>query len=79
MLDWVIDDQEVVVVRRKGARDVALVPTAELAGLMETAHLLGSPRYARRLPSALRRAGSGKVRPASVEQLRQELTIGPQR
>jgi antitoxin YefM len=36
--------------------DVALLPASELAGLMETAHLLRSPNNARRLLTALRRA-----------------------
>jgi antitoxin YefM len=58
-----------VTVRRKGSRDVALVPAAELAGLMETAHLLRSPRNTRRLLTAQRRAESGKGRTALVEQL----------
>jgi antitoxin YefM len=52
-------------VRRKGARDVALMPASELAGLIETAHLLRSPRNARRLLTALRRAEKGK-RPRST-------------
>ena len=56
VLGRVADDHEVVLVRRKGQRDVALVPAAELAGLMETAHLLRSPRNARRLLTALHRA-----------------------
>ena len=72
ILDRVTDDQEIFIVRRKGSRDVALVPAAELAGLMETAHLLRSPRNARRLLTALRRAESGKAKKALVEQLRQE-------
>jgi antitoxin YefM len=72
ILDRVADDQEIFIVRRKGSRDVALVPAAELAGLMETAHLLRSPRNARRLLTALRRAESGKAKTATVEQLRQE-------
>lgn len=46
VLASVADDQEIVIVRRKGAKDVALVPAAELAGLMETAHLLRSPQRA---------------------------------
>ena len=49
VLDRVFEDQEIVIVRRKGARDVALVPAGELAGLLETAHLLRSPKNARRL------------------------------
>jgi antitoxin YefM len=31
ILDEVIDQQEVVVVRRKGARDVALIPATEVS------------------------------------------------
>jgi PHD/YefM family antitoxin component YafN of YafNO toxin-antitoxin module len=42
VLDRVVDQQETVVVRRKRARDVTLLPATELAGLMETAHLLRS-------------------------------------
>jgi antitoxin YefM len=48
----VVDDQEVVIVRRKGERDVALLPATELAGLMETAYLLRSPKNAKRLLGA---------------------------
>lgn len=77
VLDQVVDDQEVVVVRRKGARDVALLPAAELAGLTETAHLLRSPRNARRLLTALRRAELGQTKPSSIEKLRREIGIDP--
>ena len=38
-LDRVIDDREVVVVKRRGARDVAIIAADELAGLEETAYL----------------------------------------
>lgn len=77
ILDDVIDRQDVVIVRRKGARDVALIPASELAGLMETAHLLRSPRNARRLLAALRRAGTGKVQPGSFRELKREILDGP--
>ena len=73
ILDQVVDQQETVVVRRRGARDVALVPADELAGLLETAHLLRSPRNARRLLTALRRAERGKTQPASLAELRREM------
>ena len=49
--------------RRKGAKDVALVTATELAGLMKTARLLRSPRNAHRLLSALRRAKLGHGKP----------------
>ncbi len=73
VLDQVIDQQETIIVRRKGARDVALVPAAELAGLMETAHLLRSPANARRLLAALRRSQKGTGKPLSAGALRKEL------
>jgi antitoxin YefM len=79
VLKQVVDDQEVVIVRRKGAKDVALVPAEELAGLMETAHLLRSPRNARRLLAALRRTEAGNGKPEPVEKLRREIGLGPSR
>ena len=75
VLDKVVKDQEVVIVRRRGARDVALVPADELAGLMETAHLLRSPKNAKRLLTALRRANRRNVKPESVAQLRRHLGL----
>ncbi len=65
VLDQVVNDQEVVIVRRRGAKDVALIPAEELASLMETAHLLRSPRNAERLLAALRRA-TGAQRQAGI-------------
>ena len=75
VLDRVIDEQETVIVRRKGARDVALLPASELAALTETAHLLRSPRNARRLLGALRHADLGKTKPSTSSALRKE-TLG---
>jgi antitoxin YefM len=79
VLDRVGEDQEVVIVRRRGAQDVALVPASELAGLMETAYLLRSPRNAKRLLAALRRAELGHGRPRSVEWLRRETGLARNR
>jgi antitoxin YefM len=73
VLDQVVDHQETVIVRRKGGRDVALIPAGELAGLIETAHLLRSPRNARRLLTALRRAQGGRTKPGNVARLRREI------
>jgi antitoxin YefM len=73
VLDQVVEQQETVIVRRRGARDVALLPASELAGLMETAHLLRSPKNARRLMAALRRAERSKTKAGSVAELRREL------
>jgi len=75
ILDQVVEDREVVIVRRRGARDVALVPADELAGLMETAHLLRSPKNAQRLLAALRRAKLRKVKPEPIGKLRRALGL----
>jgi antitoxin YefM len=72
-LDQVTDDREVVIVRRKGARDVALVSADELAGWMETAHLLRSPANAKRLFEALERAKQGDGKPESIEELKRSV------
>lgn len=79
LLDQVARDQEVIIVRRRKAKDVVLIPAEELAGLMETAHLLRSPRNTQRLLSALRRALRAKGKPEPVDKLRQEMGLGPSR
>jgi antitoxin YefM len=76
VLDQVADDHEVVIVRRRGAKDVALIPADELNSLLETAHLLRSPRNAQRLMDSIQEARKGKGRRMSLEQLRQEFGLG---
>jgi antitoxin YefM len=70
-----VKDQDVVIVRRRRGGDVALIPASELAGLIETAHLLRSPKNARRLLRALNRAKRGTLKPESVDQLRREMPL----
>lgn len=77
-LDQVTDDREIVFVRRRGARDVAMVAAEELEGLLETAYLLRSPKNAQRLLSALAVAQKGKQKPEAVESLRQLLGLNGQ-
>jgi antitoxin YefM len=73
VMDRVVNDREVVIVRRKGDQRVAMISADELSGLLETAHLLRSPKNAERLLSALKRAKQGKGRPESLDKLRREL------
>jgi len=75
LCDEVTADREVVIIRRRNAEDVALIAAAELDSLLETAHLLRSPRNAERLLTALVRARQNTVGPQSVEELRQELGL----
>jgi antitoxin YefM len=74
-LDRVVDDCEVVVVKRRGARDVAIIAADELAGLEETAYLLRSPANAKRLRTALRRAKRGEGKAESVDELRKSVGL----
>ena len=74
-LNRVVDDREVLLVRRRGARDVAILAADELASLMETAYLLRSPKNAERLLGALRRAENGEGKVESVEELRKSVGL----
>ena len=76
VLDQVSNGREVVIVRRRRAKDVALISAEELSGLLETAHLLRSPKNARRLLAALRRASRGEAKPQSLDKLRREMGLG---
>lgn len=75
-LDKVVDDREVVIVRRRKLGDAAIIAADELESLMETAYLLSSPRNAMRLLSALNSAlaDEGTVLP-SLEALRHEVGL----
>ena len=75
VLDQVANDNEVVIVKRRGAKDVALIPADELAGLLETAHLLRSPRNAERLLASIQEGRQGKGKRMSLAQLRREFGL----
>ena len=79
LLNEVVDNQEVVIISRKGSEDVALISAAELSSLLESAHLLHSPRNAERLMRAVKRARSRTLMPEGVEKLREELGLGEKR
>jgi antitoxin YefM len=79
VLDRVANDHEVVIVRRKGDKRVAIVPADELESLLETAHLLRSPKNARRVLTALRRATGRRGKPEPISNLRLELGLGSPR
>jgi len=76
LCDEVVDNQRVVIISRRGRHDVALISADELTGLLETAHLLSSPKNAERLITALDRAKTKKQRAKSVTTLRRELGLG---
>ena len=79
LCDEVSSTREPVIIRRRNAADVALVSAEELASLLETAHLLRSPKNVERLLKALARATSQEIRPSSVDELRAELKLGEEK
>ena len=79
LCDEVSSTREPVIIRRRNAADVALGSADELGSLLETAHLLRSPKNAERLLKALARAGSQEIRPSSIDELRAELGLGKEK
>lgn len=75
LLDAAVNNREVVIIQRPGAEDAALIAADELAGLLETAHLLRSPANAERLLATLARIREGAGTPQSVETLRREFGL----
>ena len=68
-------NRQVVIIRRRGAEDVALVSAADLNSLIETAYLLQSPKNAKRLMTALERARRKAGAPTSLAALRREVGL----
>ena len=55
LLNSVLKDHKIVIISRRGKNNVVLIAASELSSLVETAHLLGSPKNAERLLSAMKR------------------------
>jgi antitoxin YefM len=75
ILSRVTHDREVVIIQRRGEEDVALISADELFNLLETAHLLRSPKNAERLFSALEHAQKNEGQPSSIDSLRREVGL----
>lgn len=75
LMDQVTDTREPVLIRRRGREPVALIAADELAGWLETAHLLRSPKNAQRLLEASERVGRGEGETLDVAELRSRLGL----
>jgi antitoxin YefM len=75
LIDEVVENREVVIIRRRGSENVAMIAADELSGILETAHLLRSPANAERLRSALERVRKRKGSPRTLDELRQEFDL----
>ena len=69
----VAEDREVVYITRRSKENVALIASEELTSLLETAHLLRSPKNAQRLLTALNRALSGGEAPQTLDNFKRDL------
>ena len=75
LIDEVLKNREVVIIQRRGNEDVAMIAADELAGILETAHLLRSPANADRLNSALKRVRRQTGTPQTIDELRKEVGL----
>jgi len=74
LMDRAVDDREIIMVKRRTGGNVAMIAADELTSLIETAHLLHSPKNAERLLTALARARTESL-PATPLSTLQE-TVG---
>lgn len=75
LLDEVSHNKEVVIINRKNAENVALVSESELSSILETAHLLRSPKNAQRLLKALLKVHEQKEVPQTLHELKMEFGL----
>ena len=75
LCDEVTENREIVLVRRRNGNNVAMIAADELQSLVESSHLMRSPKNAERLLSALSRALKGDGTVSSAESLRDEVGL----
>jgi antitoxin YefM len=75
LCDEVTENREIVVIRRRKGSNVAMIAADELQCLVESVHLVRSPKNAERLFSALERALKGGGEASSLESLRSGLGL----
>ena len=75
LLDAASIDKEIVMINRRNSEDVALIAASELESLLETAHLLRSPKNTQRLLSALNRAMNNEGNKTSLSELVKDLNF----
>ena len=75
LCDEVTENREIVVIRRRKGSNVAMIAADELQSLLESVHLMRSPKNAERLLSALERALKGSEKASSLKSLRAEVSL----
>ena len=69
------EDNEIVFISRNKVVTVAMIAVSELESLLETAHLLKSPKNRQRLFEAYRRAEERTIEPSTPEELFKEVGL----
>lgn len=77
LCDEVASTREAVIIRRRNRDDVALIAANELDSVIETAHLMRSPKNAERLLKALTRAKKHELPDSSISELKGKLDREP--
>ncbi len=75
LCDQVTENREIVLIRRRKGNNVALIAADELQSLVESAHLMRSPKNAERVLSALERALRGEGEASSPASLSGEIGL----
>lgn len=75
LLDQVYDERQIIVIKRRNEKNVALIAEDELSSLLECVYLLRSPENAKRLWQALEWSESEEAMGQTVEELKKELGI----
>jgi len=75
LCDEVTKNREIVVIDRRSGESVAMIAADELESLVETAHLMRSPKNAQRLLASLERALKREGEATTPEELRQEFGL----
>ncbi|WP_434688119.1 type II toxin-antitoxin system Phd/YefM family antitoxin [Pseudanabaena minima] len=75
LLDRVVNDREIIYIKSQSGENVALIAADELQSLLETMHLLRSPKNAERLLNAISRARVNVEDSQTPDDLRKELGL----
>lgn len=75
LLNDVIENREIIIIRRRKGEDAALIAASELSSLIESAYLLRSPANAERLLTALNDALKRENEPMSIKELQREVGL----
>lgn len=75
LCDEVTKNREIVVISRRSGESVAMIAADELEALVETAHLMRSPKNAKRLLTSLERALRDEEPPSTMADLRRQIGL----